>query len=95
MASLEIAYYCKAPNQNMPGDGISAETIATLSATNQRSGATPAHADYVKISANGGAARYSYTSATSTASATTPWLGSGEAIWLPAHAGWKVGGITG
>jgi hypothetical protein len=70
MASLEIAYYTRDQNLNIPGVEISAETISTLSGSNQRSAVTPSNAAYVTVSANGGAARYSYTSATSTAAAT-------------------------
>jgi hypothetical protein len=95
MASLEIAYYTRDQNLNIPGVEISAETISTLSGSNQRSAVTPSNAAYVTVSANGGAARYSYTSATSTAAATTPWLASGEVRWLRAHSGFKVGAITG
>lgn len=95
MASLEIAYYVKDRNENMCGNGIRAETISTLSATHQESGATPSEADYVVITPNGGAARFSYTGTASVASATTPWLADGQERWLPARAGWKVSAISG
>ncbi len=76
----------------MLGDQISAESL-TISGTSALAGATPANAEVVKINATE-AARFSYTSATSTASATTPFLAAGEVIFLPARAGWKVAGKT-
>lgn len=95
MANLEIAYFTKDRNENVAGREISAETISTLSGSNQQSAVTPPNADLVKINASGGAARVSYKSSNSVAAATTPFIDSGEVLWLPAVPGWKVGAISG
>lgn len=90
--ALEISYYTKSRNQNIAGAAISAESL-TLSATSALSGATPANADIIKIQATENA-RFDYSSATSTASSTTPYLASGDAIYLDAKPDFKVAGKT-
>jgi hypothetical protein len=90
--ALEISYWTQGPNKNMYGRQIVAET-RTLSGTSARSAATPSNAEIVRIEATE-AARISYTSSESTATATTPYLASGATIEIEAVAGWKVAGKT-
>lgn len=91
--TIEISYYGQSQvNPNIAGFEISGESLS-ITGTSARSGATPDNAVLISITATE-AARVSYTSATSTASATTPYLASGGTIWLDAKPGWKVAGKT-
>lgn len=89
--TIEISYWRRSRNENIPGAEVSAESLS-ISGTSARSAVTP-DCDYVKITATE-AARVSYTSATSTAAATTPYLLANETLWLDAVVGWKVAGKT-
>lgn len=89
---LEISYWSHGQNKNMFGRQIVAETLA-LTGTSALSAATPPSAEIVRIEATEDA-RISYGSATSEATATTPFLGSGKVIEIAAVAGWKVAGKT-
>lgn len=91
--TIEISYYGQSQvNPNIAGFEIAGESLS-ITGTSARSGATPTNAVLIKIEATE-AARISYTSATSTAAATTPYLGANKEMWLDANAGWKVAGKT-
>lgn len=89
---LEISYWSNGRNPNAYGRELLAET-RTLSGTSALSAATPANAEIVRIETTE-AARISYTSATSAATATTPYLAANAVIDLEAVPGWKVAGKT-
>lgn len=89
--ALEITYWTASGNKNMPGSVISSET-RSLSGTSAQSGATPANADIVSISASE-AARFVY-SLDPTASATSAYIAAGERLWIDARSAYKVAGIT-
>lgn len=89
---LEISYWTNGRNKNTYGFQVSAET-RTLSGTSALAAATPSNADLVRVETTE-AARISYTSATSTASATTPYLAANAVIEFEAVPGWKVAGKT-
>lgn len=93
--ALEITYWVKSGNGNIARAPVLSET-RTLSGSSAQSGATPAGAQYVSITATE-AARFAYGSnptATQAAGASGHYLASGERIWLDAIEGNKIAGIT-
>lgn len=89
---LQISYWTSGLNKNTYGREIVAEAL-TLTASTALAGATPANAEIVRVETTE-AARISYTSATSAATATTPYLAANSIIDIEAVSGWKVAGKT-
>lgn len=91
---FKISYWTASrSNNNIAGGGISSESLA-ISGTSAKSGATPANAVYVKISATeAGYFRYDSTDPTAI-TGTDYYLASGETMWLDAIPTYKVAGIT-
>jgi hypothetical protein len=92
--ALEITYWSKAANRNIPRAAISTET-RSLSGTSAQSGATPSGCAYVSLLATE-ATRFAYgenPTATATAGASGHYIASGERIWIEAVAGNKFAGI--
>lgn len=93
--ALKITYWAASRNSNIAKAIISSETIA-LSSSSAQSGATPANADYVSVTATEVAAiNYSGTNPTALADAsgTSAYMASGERLWLDAVSGFKIAGI--
>lgn len=91
--ALQISYWTASRvNPNLPGAPISGEALA-VSGSSAMSGVTPANAMFVKLNA-GEATRIAYAGASSTATATSAFVGGGEVVWLDAAPGWKLAGIT-
>lgn len=91
---LEISYWTghAETNPNVAGKPISSEQ-RTLTASSALSGATPGNAALVSIYATE-AARFEYSSATSSATATSHYIGANERLWVQAVPTYKIGART-
>lgn len=92
--SIEITYWTARPDaRNVVSAAISSESL-TISGTSARTtAATPDSANFVSIVATENA-RFDYSGPSSTASASSAYIASGERLWLTAAALYKVAGIT-